>query len=188
MIIQKLKRKPNRLNHFDYTTPGYYFVTICAQDRVCCFGEVIDGEMVLNKFGKIVEKYWVEIPEHYPNVKLDVYQIMPNHLHGIIIITPVGAAIGRPTEKAGNARPYISLNTIIGSFKNITVKIIHKSGSANFSWQKSFYDHVIRRDESLEKIRTYITNNPKQWELDLENPKNLKQQPAYNLAPKPPSF
>ena len=132
----------------------------------------MNGEMVLNGCGKIVKIFWNEISAHYSNVELDVFQIMPNHLHGIVIIKSVGAAIGRPILKAGNARRYTDLNTIIGSFKNITSKTIHKMGFPNFSWQKSFYDHVIRKDDSLDKIREYIKNNPKQWELDEENPKN----------------
>jgi putative transposase len=127
----------------------------------------------LNEQGKIVENFWKDIPKHYLDVSLDVFVIMPNHIHGILIIAPVGAAIGRPQEKAGNARPY-SLNTIIGSYKNIASKFIHQSGLPNFQWQKSFHDHVIRKDESLDKIREYIQNNPKQWELDEENPKNIK--------------
>lgn len=114
------KRKPNRLKQYDYSQPGYYFVTVCVQDRVCCLGDIINGKMVLNEFGKIAEKFWKEIPAHYDNVQLDIFQIMPNHLHGITIIEPVGAAIGRPIIRAGIARPYTDLNTIVGSYKNMT--------------------------------------------------------------------
>jgi len=167
--MQIKNRKTIRLKSFDYSQPGFYFVTVCVQDRKCWFGEIVNGEMTLNGPGKIVEQYWKEIPSHYPNIQLDSFVIMPNHLHGIVIIDSVGAASGRP--QAGNAHPY-NLSSIIGSFKNISSKSIHKADLPDFSWQKSFYDHVIRQDESLDKIREYIVNNPKQWELDKENPKN----------------
>ena len=88
---------------------------------------------------------------------------MPNHLHGIVIVEP---------KMAANGRRY-GLSTIIGSYKNITSKIIRRTAISDFSWQKSFYDHVIRKDESLDKIREYIRNNPLKWELDRNNPSNL---------------
>ena len=159
-----VERKSNRLKKFDYSSAGYYFVTICVQDRACCFGDVINDKMVINEYGKIVEKFWFEIPKHNKNASLDIFQIMPNHLHGIVVINPVGADIIRPYG-AG-------LSKIIGYFKQTASKIIRRSGFISFSWQKSFYDHIIRTGESLDKIREYIQNNPKQWELDKLNPKN----------------
>ncbi len=140
--------------------------------------------MLLNKYGELLKKFWDEIPKHYENVNTDAFQIMPNHIHGIIIILPVGATIGRPFQKAGNARPYTDLHKIIGSYKNVTSKNIHAFGLKEFEWQKSFYDHVIRKNESLEKIREYIFNNPAKWELDQENPLYLKAL-HYNSRPKP---
>ncbi len=157
-------RKHNRLKEFDYSRAGYYFVTVCVQDRICCFGEIVGGEMVLNGHGKTIEKFWKQIPEHYQNTSLDIFQIMPNHVHGIIIIVPVGA---------DNIRPYRGLPKIIGYFKQAASKNLRLIGLPNFSWQKSFYDHVIRDDADLNRIREYIGNNPKQWELDKENPKNF---------------
>lgn len=161
-------RKPNRLKTFDYSQTGYYFVTICTQDRVCCFGDIINGEMILNKVGMVVEQQWLWLKQNFPYVKLDVFQIMPNHFHGILIIEPVGNGLDRSLQKQ------LPLSNIIGAFKTTSSKLIHQSEFLNFSWQKSFYDHVIRKDKSLDKIREYIKNNPKQWELDEENPKNLK--------------
>jgi REP element-mobilizing transposase RayT len=161
-------RKLNRLANYNYSLPGYYFITICTKDRVCYFGDVVNGEMVLNGYGRVVEKQWLWLKENFPYVKLDVFQIMPNHFHGILIIEPVGNGLDRSLHKQ------LPLSNLVGAFKTTSSKLIRQFGLITFSWQKSFYDHVIRRDESLDKIREYIVNNPKQWELDEENPKNLK--------------
>ena len=84
------KRKLQRKHSYDYSQPGYYAVTICTQNRSCLFGVIDNGEMLLNDAGRMIAKTWHEIPDHYPGVKLDVMQIMPNHLHGIIVVREVG--------------------------------------------------------------------------------------------------
>lgn len=161
-----LKRKQNRLTNYNYSQPGYYFVTICTQNRICCFGDVINGEMVLNNYGQTVKTCWFDLPNHYANCNLDEFSVIPNHFHGIIIIAPVGNGLKPfPTKTHG-------LPEIIRGFKTFSSRKINNLNQINFSWQKSFYDHVIRKDESLDKIREYIKNNPKRWELDTENPKN----------------
>ena len=170
-----LNRKPNRLQSYDYATEGYYFVTICVENKICCFGEVIREEMVLNKYGKIINQFWKEIPKHYQNVVLDEFVVMPNHLHGIIIIEPrmpVGEDIILPhiTGQADDIRPYTNLSKVIGYFKQAVSKSIRSMGLPDFSWQRSFYDHVIRKEESLNSIRQYILDNPRKWALDKENP------------------
>ena len=98
-------RKTIRLKKYNYSQPGYYFVTICVQNHNCYFGDVINGEMVLNRYGDIAEKFWEEIPKHYKDVSLDLFVTMPNHIHGIVIIAPVGAAIGQPARKGGQCPP-----------------------------------------------------------------------------------
>ncbi|MCL5666811.1 MAG: transposase [Patescibacteria group bacterium] len=158
------QRKANRLKQYDYSRPGFYFVTVCAKDMRCCFGEVIKGEMILNEWGKIAEKFWKEIPKYYKGISLDVFRVMPNHVHGIIVIGDVGADIIRPYK-----RP--SISQMVGSFKRVSSKAIHITDN-NFAWHKSFYDHVIRKEESLDKIREYIINNPLKWKLDKYHPKN----------------
>ena len=155
-------RKPNRLVKYDYSSPGYYFVTVCVEGRMSCLAECIDEEIHINSFGKIVEQVWQDTENHYDNIAVDpVHVVMPNHFHGIVIIRP---------RRADAIRPYGTLESVVGSFKRKTSKLIHLSDFPTFSWQKSFYDHVIREDESLDTIRQYIQNNPKQWELDEENP------------------
>jgi putative transposase len=124
--------------------------------------------MVLNEYGKIVNDCWFDLPNHYENCLLDTFQIMPNHVHGILVIAPVGNGLKPfPTKQHG-------LSEMIRALKTFSARKINAKFGTNFSWQKSFYDHVIRKDESLGKIQEYIKNNPKQWELDTENPKNLK--------------
>lgn len=137
-------------------------MTICVNDRECVFGKIIDGCMQLSSIGKTVEEYWNLIPQIYPNIYLDHYVIMPNHLHGIIIIDmPVGAI---------NNRPYGKLSQIIKSYKQMVTKQIRKQNNVYFLWQRSFYDHVIRDDVDFNRVREYIINNPKMWEYDENNP------------------
>jgi len=167
------KRISNRLLKFDYSSPNYYFLTTCTEGKRNFFGEVVNGKMQLNGLGLIAEKFWKDIPNHYKGVSLDVFIVMPNHVHGIVIIEPVEADTGRQYQMEAGSLRYGSLPKIIGAFKSITSKAIHEAGLNDFSWQKSFYDHVIRKEESLDKIREYILNNPLKWELDRNNPENL---------------
>ncbi|MCF6149966.1 MAG: transposase [Candidatus Kuenenia sp.] len=192
-----------RLTEWDYSTEGHYFVTICTLHGECVFGEVIEEQVHLSSIGKIVAEEWVKTEIIRNNVLLDKWIVMPNHLHGIIIIknndvethccaspnvTLHGNAInGKPhgnatTETHGNASlpPYKNkfgpqrnyLSSIIRGFKSATtgrIRIIKR----NFSWQERFYDHIIRNEKSLNKIREYILNNPLKWESDKNNLENL---------------
>ena len=178
------KRKKMRLPDFDYSKAGYYFVTICVKDRKCLFGEVKGGEIRLNQFGKIVNQHWLEISATYKNIVLNTYVIMPNHIHGIIIIDEiVGAPLvgARDQSDRVGTRPTPTLPDVVGNFKSMVVNSyiekVKKEDWPKFNkhiFQRTFYDHVIRDEKSLEKIREYIQNNPLQWELDEENPKRIK--------------
>jgi len=158
-------RRPNRLKHYDYSENGYYFVTICTYNRECFFGEIVEEEMVLNRCGEIVNEQWLWLDEQYPYVRLDEYCIMPNHFHGILIIdrSTVGNGRDRSLQKI---KP---LYELIGVFKTRSSKFIHRKGLKDFKWQKSFYDHIIRNEVSLRKIRNYIQTNPVTWDNDKEN-------------------
>lgn len=167
------QRKRNRLKHFDYSSSGYYFVTICVNKRECVFGEIENKKMILNELGKIVENQWLWLERQYKYTELDGFQIMPNHLHGIIVIrrkssNTVGTGLDLSLQKK-----YLSLSNIIGAFKTTSSKLIHQI-KHSFRWQRSFYDHIIRHEESLQKIRQYIIDNPRNWETDRNNPKNIK--------------
>lgn len=168
--MQSFGRKPNRAKEHNYSDEGYYFITICIKDKKEFFGEVRDGEMRLNKLGKIVNYYWMEIPKHYSCVQLDEYIIMPNHIHGIIIINTV-ENVG--TGQCPVPTKYGKLSKIIKSFKEAVIKNAKVKYKGNFQWQRSFYDRIIRNDEELVKIRDYIENNPLKWDLDKNNSENL---------------
>ncbi len=156
------ERKLNRLPGFDYSSPGAYFVTICTKDRINWFGEIKNKRIELNVYGNVVSNTWSNIPKYYENVLLDEWIIMPNHLHGIIHI--VGDEhCSSPTGKNN----YGLISKIVKSFKEITLKTIRmKFKQIDFTWQRSFYDHIIRNEYSLFRIQEYIRNNPVKWELD----------------------
>jgi len=171
------QRKPNRLKNYDYAQNGYYFVTICTHNRQEWFGKIKNGAMELNRNGEIVLIGWNDLPKHYRNIALDEFIVMPNHVHGIVVIDNVGNGLKPfPTNETQNPRnrglPEIirGLKTFSSRRINETMKIGNK-----FHWQKSFYDHVIRNEMSLNHIREYIRNNPKQWDNDRENVKNRRE-------------
>ena len=182
------KRKSTRLKGYDYSQSGYYFVAICTKDRKEWFGRVDGDEMHLSEFGEIARNFWAEITGHFKYVGLDEFSVMPNHVHGILIIEDnlVGNAYMRSQE--GNAfmhslqdRTKMLLPKVIQQYKaSVTRKINALKDGVNFGWQKSFYDHVIRNDKSLDNLRQYITNNPLKWELDIENRKG--NSPHKNCA------
>ena len=168
-------RKKIRLAKYDYSTAGYYFVTICSKDRIEYFGKIENGQIKLGPIGIIAENLWKKIPARYPVSELDEFVVMPNHLHGIVIIKP---GLQKGDTPRHTATPLLSLvpnslSSIVNHYKGSVTKECNKNGRSKFQWQGSFYDHVIRDDESLHRIREYIKNNPLKWELDRNNPQNL---------------
>ena len=157
----KFKIESARLKDWDYAAPGWYYVTICTKDMKCWFGEVKNGKMNLNEFGIIVKNIWNDIPKHYNAAELDYNVIMPNHVHGIIIINDVETGHAPSLQMK---RP--TLGNIIGSFKSAVTKSAHQIGYPHFKWQARFYDHIIRNEKDLYRIRTYLQNNPLKWEVD----------------------
>lgn len=153
-------RKRNRLQNYNYSSEGWYFVTICIKDKEEFFGKIDDGKMVLNEYGKIAQKCWLEIPDHFSDVETDEFIIMPNHIHGIVVINNTGnVGNGHARSLQSCQRQGQKLFVIIGTFKSAVSKNVHRKISENnFQWQKSFYDHIIRDEKSLENIREYIFN------------------------------
>jgi putative transposase len=167
--------KSPRLSGFDYSQQGAYFVTVCIQDRQGLLGEILNGEMRLNQAGRMVEKWWKKLESNFPAIKTDFYVIMPNHFHGIIVIAE-DTLPRLPTLQQG-AHMSAPLQKILQWFKTMTtneyVHGVKEHGWPQFNaslWQRSFYDHVIRTDEALNRIREYIRYNPQRWDLDRENP------------------
>jgi putative transposase len=179
-----------RLRGWDYAGAGAYFVTICTKDRAPFFGDVVDGDLVLSPIGQIVADEWQKTGQIRPYVSLDEWVIMPNHLHGIIIINPVvetprrgvstitttqrgvpttvGRGVSTPSRlQAG------SLGAIVGQIKSTCTKRIRAAGFTDFAWQTRFYDHIVRDEPSLQHIREYIAGNPARWEEDRNNPPDL---------------
>ena len=167
-------RKPNRLQHYDYSQAGYYLITICTQDKVNYFGEIEKARMQLNEIGQIATDCWRTIPEHFHNTALDEFVVMPNHIHGIVIIVGNAGLRSLPQRctQRQTDRSKMYLSKIIHGFKSSVTRMVRKRHS--FGWQKSFYDHVIRNDEDLYRVRAYIQNNPLNWELDRDNRTNWK--------------
>ena len=187
-----LHRSSTRLRDFDYASSGAYFVTICAAQRAHLFGEILEGQTVLSEFGKVALECWNAIPEHFPNVFLDEFVIIPNHIHGIVCIErpTVGArhasplrredeifreaqrelavSKDKPTQPVRNGVSAQSLGAIIGSFKAAVTKRARTTSSNPdlHIWQRGYHDHVVRDDSDLERIRTYISTNPITWHLD----------------------
>ena len=175
-------RRSIRLPEHNYTQTGAYFVTICARGRERLFGQIVGDEMRLNETGRIVQACWHEIPIHFPHVELDAFVVMPNHVHGIILIVaePVGATHASPLPPT-HASPLQghprgpkrgSIGAIVGSFKSAATKHINELRDAPGPpvWQRNYYEHVIRNETELARIRDYIQTNPIRWALDRENP------------------
>lgn len=162
------RRKATRLKDYDYSSCGFYFVTICTKDAEEWFGKIEGGEIILSSFGCLAEKCCIEIPVHFKHVKLDEFIVMPNHVHGILNI--VGNAYMRSLPN----RSKMLLSTIVQQYKSsVTRKIRYSCNHSRFQWQKSFYDHIIRTERSFNKIREYIKYNPLKWESDIENLINI---------------
>ncbi|MFA6458719.1 MAG: transposase [Patescibacteria group bacterium] len=175
--IRERKLAP-RLKDFDYSTDGAYFITTCTQNRENFFGEIENEKIVLNNCGKIVQKCWNDLPNHYSNCRLDEFVIMPNHFHGIIwidnLFEPVGTGFKPvPTnpEPVPTHATLHGLSEIIRGFKTfssrqINIKFVEQSTPLVFRWQRSFYDHIIRDEDELNRIRDYIRLNPAHWMKD----------------------
>ncbi|MCX6135269.1 MAG: hypothetical protein NTU47_15805 [Ignavibacteriales bacterium] len=174
-------RRSIRLRGFDYTQAGGYYVTLCVKDRKPLLGEISQGGIRLSTIGEIVKGCWEEIPGHFPHATLDQFVIMPDHMHGIIVLVDqVGTrpAVSRqknvlPRRCEQFSRPVSgSLSTIIRSFKSASSKRIHSEGCSTFAWQSRFYEHIIRDGQDLGRIRMYIMNNVSKWFEENENPGN----------------
>ena len=182
-------RRSIRLQGYDYSQNGAYFITLCTHNRECLFGQIQNGQMILNEYGKMVEQCWNNLSNHYDNIELDAYVIMPNHFHGIILITDnvdnvdnVRAIRELPRQRQDELprqqqkqrqqqRRKMLLPKIVGRFKTNSAKQINQMrNTPGISvWQRNYYEHIIRDEKSLENIRNYIINNPAKWQDDDYN-------------------
>ena len=169
LFKNKYRIETTRLENWDYSIPWWYYITICTNGMKCWFGDIKNGKMILNKYGKIAEQPFIDIPLHFKYADIDYFVVMPNHIHGIIIIndsveTRHGVSL-QNNKKFGNPVKH-SLPVIVNLYKGSVTKRIRKSGFASFQWQARFYDHIIRNERDLHRIRTYIKNNPLKWKSD----------------------
>ena len=188
---EKHHRQSIRLINYNYSQPGYYFLTICTYKKQCWFGEIKNDQMHLNQIGKIVANEWLNTPKIRPNFQLDEWVIMPNHLHGIVIIneninllsdrnvseqkTFIGGnrdilgARNAPLRQEPN-----SISSFVAGFKSAVTKQINllRDNRDIPIWQRNYYESIIRDEQSLMAIREYILNNPFQWKKDPDNPVN----------------
>ena len=162
------QRKNTRLKEYDYSQAGYYFVTFCMKDRREFFSHIVDSELILTKYGKIVDEVIKNLSILY-KVEIDYYVIMPDHIHLILILDEF-------VKTTSKGKIKLSLSDIIGKLKSYSsrkIREILKEGE-HFYWQKSFYDRVIRNEKELFFIRQYIQDNPINWEFEKNNPENLE--------------
>ena len=175
MTIDPLpKRRSLRLNEYDYAQAGAYFVTICAQGRRCLFGDIADDQICLNDAGKMLTTLWTDIPNRFLFVEIDIFVVMPNHFHGIVVL-PDPAGVG-----SDEITKFPPLGDVISAFKSTTtveyghgVKTKSWPGFQQRLWQRNYYDHVIRNAKDLDRIRRYIDENPARWAYDDENPQKI---------------
>ena len=182
--MEKYKNKyrisSTRLQNWDYGWNGAYFITICTHNREHYFGEIVNKKMELSEIGIAAEKYWYEIPQHFPFVKLGAFVVMPNHIHGIIIIDKNDDNDITDTDTTVETQNFASLSSppknkfgpqsknlasIIRGYK-IGVTKFAKQINPQWKWQSRYYDHIIRNDKSYKKISEYIVNNPVNWRDD----------------------
>lgn len=164
-----------RWQNWDYRWAGAYFITICTQNREHYFGEIVNGQMQLSHTGVIADILWHEIPHHAKHVELGAFVVMPNHVHGVLILTETVLvelhATSLPSTEQKNEQMAMispksnSISTIVRSYKAAVTKHARRLGF-EFQWQTRFHDHVIRDDESFQKISNYIINNPANWRED----------------------
>ena len=162
------RRRSLRLKEYDYTRAGAYFVTICTQDKACLFGNIVDGSMCLNAAGHMLASLWNDIPAWFGDVEIDTFVLMPNHLHGIIVSPDV-------TSEVTKVAP--ALGKVVAAFKSATT-VHYISGVKTKAWpvfrrrlwQRNYYEHVVRDEKALDRVRRYIDENPARWAFDDENP------------------
>jgi len=177
-------RRSIRLKGYDYAKAGVCFLTICTHHRECLFGDIAEGRMQLNAAGKTAVRCWHEIPNHFPHVQLDTFVVMPNHVHGIWVIEDIGkdnrakdfsplqrrTKIQGPNAKQRPRGTSKTLGSVVRGFKIGVTKWMRKHTTVFEVWQRNYWEHIIRDEPEMNRIREYIKTNPKKWETDRLNP------------------
>jgi len=169
-------RRSIRLREYDYAQPGSYFVTICTHNHKCLFGEVINTEMHLNKLGEIVAAEWRRTAEIRSEIVLDAFVVMPNHVHAVVFITEFqrDSAEGSLPRTLQGSGPR-SLSALVAGFKAATTRranALRRRPIVPF-WQRNYYEHIVRNEQDLDRIRQYVTDNPARWSEDGYHPSKI---------------
>ncbi len=197
----KHHRRSIRLKGYDYSTPGAYFITALVKNRECILSQIRDGNVTLSVLGEIVNQCWNDIPNHFPSVHLDAFVIMPNHLHGIIVLAGEDARNGvvRATlavapnardacsarDRAGASPAPTTLGDIVGAFKSLCFTLWYDHIKQNNLdliakfWHRNYYEHIVRNERECNRIREYIAANPPRWAYDRDNPNALIANDAW---------
>jgi len=170
---RKHHRRSIRLQDYNYASAGCYFVTICVRGGLCLLGQINEGNMILNEYGRIALESWLWLAERYDYISLDEYTILPNHLHGIVVYHDTGPG-GSRTAPTG-CKP---LGNLLGAFKTVSTKKINnlRVTPGEPFWQRNYWEHIIRNEQSLAAIRNYIANNPLNWGQDKLHPDGTPNQ------------
>ena len=185
---KKYRIKSTRLPTWDYSSESWYFITICTKNRKCVLGDIDEKGVMFSKAGLIVLSKWKQIPQKYKEVGIDYFVITPNHIHGIICVYDTPEKYVMPVETLHEASLQQNTNqpscrsllsNIIGKFKMESAKEINRELRTEGEpfWQERYWDHIIRNEQELQRIKQYILDNPKKWHLDRNNPKNLSPTP-----------
>jgi REP element-mobilizing transposase RayT len=189
------RRGPLRLPVYDYCQPGGYFVTLCSYERAQVFGTIRDGQVALSEAGQVAARVWRSLPEWFPHVTLDCYVVMPNHVHGVLLLLPKagmsvvqggnrakhGFAPTTDARQAAKGTQAKSLSALIQAYKSsVTRECNRLLGGNRLIWQRGCFDHVIRDEQGLQRIREYVSWNPSQWSLDRENQSRTGLNPFYH--------
>ena len=172
LFKDKYRIESTRLRNWDYRSAGVYFVTICAKNREPVFGSIKDGDMHLSAAGEIAAQCWVAIPAHFAGVELDEFVIMPDHVHGMIVLTnmvvetlhatSLHATSPQKTMADISPKPG-ALGVVVRSYKSAVSRLVRRAG-VEFAWQERYWDHIVRDDSEFGRIQIYIINNPVKWE------------------------
>jgi len=182
-----LHRRSIRLRGYDYRQAGAYFVTIVAHNRTCLFGDILGGDMRLSSAGHAAQEQWLRSSDIREEIELDAFVVMPNHLHGIVVVKSHSAADAPPIDVGAHGRAPLrpplrsprSLGSFIAGFKASATKCINAARGTPGApvWQRNYHEHIIRNEDSLNRIRQYILDNPASWSMDRENPTSINPEP-----------
>jgi putative transposase len=185
-------RKSIRLKGYDYSQAGMYFITICVHNRACLYGNIKNGEMLLNDAGQMVENEWLKLLHRFPNIQLHEYVVMPNHFHAImemvgstLVVDPNDEMVAHNMGQHEKGQPQgiaptktKTVGDVVGAFQSIVtveyIRGVKQLGWEQFNgklWQRNYWEHIIRNEQSYQRISEYIINNPKNWDVDKLNRK-----------------